>query len=515
MMLWMAGAALAGDGQLVLGWKGGLGALRLEAPAGEHLAPDAPTRVAVTTPAGEYVVDWGDLALGVALPVGGGGVVQGTASYSLCADGGTACRVVEAPFSGLVEGRRGQVRLAWIEVVGGVDTDAQAAAAQGHDLSIDAAFARSAQTGQPVLLDFGAVWCPPCQVMAAEVFDAPEHAAALAPFVFVAIDADHPDSWVVKDRYAVGGYPTVLVAGPDGAEIGRHVGYSTAGEFLGWLSAQRGPGLDARLAERDGLDDAGRGALALALLASDRADDAASLLEGTAGVDATLARFALDPQPGAVAGLIVAAPDRWNQWIWDAFRLPLDASTTAALRSLVASQAAVADVGDAAALAYVAGQLAEDPADARAFAALAGQLVAGQQTGDPTHDRGFWLDQASFLEDAGRTDAGVVVLQQGQRAWPHEFTWPYTIAGQLQRADRPADALPYAQAALALAYGDQVLRAAHRLAQLLEALGRTDEALAVIADALERTDRPQAGTDVRTFRYLTALETLHAELSAP
>jgi hypothetical protein len=67
--------------------------------------------------------------------------------------------------------------------------------------------------------------------------------------------------------------------------------------------------------------------------------------------------------------------------------------------------------------------------------------------------------------------------------------------------------------ALEHAYGDQRLRAAARLAEILHEAGDSDGAVAVIDAELAAFERPAEGTDVRSFRYLTALEELRAALT--
>ena len=42
-------------------------------------------------------------------------------------------------------------------------------------------------------------------------------------------------SWEMKDRYAVGSYPTVIAARPDGTALDRIVGYPGEDAFLSWL----------------------------------------------------------------------------------------------------------------------------------------------------------------------------------------------------------------------------------------------------------------------------------------
>ncbi len=504
--LWLMATAAASDGDLVLAWKKDLATFRVAAPEGEHLAPEAPTWLQAQTSAGLFTIEWADLEVGAALPVGAGGPVEGDVRYSLCTDGGTACRFVEASFTGSVSGRRGEVVLARVEP----PPEPEPVELVSHDA--EAAFARAAAEARPLLIDFGAAWCPPCQVMAAEVFEDPDNAADLDRFVVLMIDADHPASWVHKDRYGVGSYPTVVAASPTGEELGRHVGYSTEQEFLGWLGGLDSEPLEARLAAVEGLDPSGRGVLALALLDADREEDARAAVDGADGLDAQIARFRLEPTAEAVPALVDAAGSRWNDWIWDAYDLELSEETVAALRRMITVEVVGADTGDAAALAWLGGHYAT-AADAPGYYALAAHLVSSELDGDPQHDRGYRLDLASLLEKSGQVDEAVEVLRQGQRAFPHEFTWPHNMAGVLHRAGRHAEALPLAEAATALGYGDQTLRGARRLAQVLAALDRTDEALELLARVLAEAERPEEGTDVRTHRYLAALEALQAELS--
>lgn len=90
---------------------------------------------------------------------------------------------------------------------------------------IDAALSESAQTGRPVLIDFFAQWCPPCDRLRDEFLEDHGQLGLLSKFVLLKVDADHPSSFALKDRYRVGGYPTLLVISEDGTELERFLGY--------------------------------------------------------------------------------------------------------------------------------------------------------------------------------------------------------------------------------------------------------------------------------------------------
>ncbi|PSQ06158.1 thioredoxin domain-containing protein [Halobacteriales archaeon QS_6_71_20] len=77
------------------------------------------------------------------------------------------------------------------------------------------AFAAAERSGTPVLLFLTANWCDDCRRMLAETFGEPQIAANVGDaFVPVTVDVDrHPR---VRERYNMGGFPSVVFATPDG-----------------------------------------------------------------------------------------------------------------------------------------------------------------------------------------------------------------------------------------------------------------------------------------------------------
>jgi thiol-disulfide isomerase/thioredoxin len=106
-----------------------------------------------------------------------------------------------------------------------------AEAAHGHGEGIawfkgdvDAAFAAAKASNKPVLLYWGAEWCPPCKQIKASVFSRPDFIEKSKLFVAVFLDGDLPDAQKWGDVFRVTGYPTVVVLKPDRSEITRIAG---------------------------------------------------------------------------------------------------------------------------------------------------------------------------------------------------------------------------------------------------------------------------------------------------
>ena len=93
--------------------------------------------------------------------------------------------------------------------------------AASTDAEVDAAFARARAERKPVFLYWGATWCPPCNQVKATIFSGAAFIERSRAFVPVYVDGDRPGAQKVGARFAVSGYPTMVLFTPDGRELVR------------------------------------------------------------------------------------------------------------------------------------------------------------------------------------------------------------------------------------------------------------------------------------------------------
>ena len=115
------------------------------------------------------------------------------------------------------------------------------ASAVGWRTDFAAALAESASSGAPLLLDFGAAWCPPCRVMEHEVWPDGEVGAAVeGRFIPVRLDVDDPKAGALAGRYGVEGIPAIFVVDGSGRVLRRAAGFMAKEEVIAFLDGREG-----------------------------------------------------------------------------------------------------------------------------------------------------------------------------------------------------------------------------------------------------------------------------------
>lgn|SRR5262245_44925042 len=115
-------------------------------------------------------------------------------------------------------------------------------------VAIDRAVQESRRTRKPILYEFGADWCGPCQMMAHEVFDDPDLARRISgQFVPVRVldrqrEEGHnpPEVARLQDAYHVYAFPTLVVARPDQSDYRTISGYRGREGTMAWLTQASG-----------------------------------------------------------------------------------------------------------------------------------------------------------------------------------------------------------------------------------------------------------------------------------
>jgi thiol:disulfide interchange protein DsbD len=94
----------------------------------------------------------------------------------------------------------------------------------------------AAASGRPVMIDFAADWCLPCQELEHKTFTDPGVIAAGKGWTFLKADLTRtgsPEVEALRERWKIQGVPTLIFLGPDGKEAGeRVVGFEPPETFV-------------------------------------------------------------------------------------------------------------------------------------------------------------------------------------------------------------------------------------------------------------------------------------------
>ena len=100
------------------------------------------------------------------------------------------------------------------------------------EADIERAFAQAREQHKPLLLYWGAVWCPPCNQLKATLFNRQDFIARSQGVLPLYLDGDAPGAQRLAARFKVRGYPTMVLLGEQGQEITRLPGEVDAPQYL-------------------------------------------------------------------------------------------------------------------------------------------------------------------------------------------------------------------------------------------------------------------------------------------
>jgi|GEM_PF-5592502 len=116
----------------------------------------------------------------------------------------------------------------------------RALAAQGWETSFEQAAQRSVAEGKPILVDFTADWCPPCQYMKYQIFTLDRVMQARADR-FISLRADitsrSSPGMPMAMQYEIQATPTLLILDAQGRELARQVGALDESSLLKWFES--------------------------------------------------------------------------------------------------------------------------------------------------------------------------------------------------------------------------------------------------------------------------------------
>jgi protein disulfide-isomerase len=123
---------------------------------------------------------------------------------------------------------------------------------------VEDAFAEAREQNKPVLLYWGAVWCPPCNRLKAGLFRDPDFIARTRDFIPVYLDGDSKGAQAWGEHFNIQGYPTLIVLRPDRREVTRLFSSGDAAQVEAVLDAVKRGGRDIEPIFKDALTQPGR-----------------------------------------------------------------------------------------------------------------------------------------------------------------------------------------------------------------------------------------------------------------
>jgi thiol-disulfide isomerase/thioredoxin len=110
-------------------------------------------------------------------------------------------------------------------------------------MSLESAVMESRRTGKPILIDFSADWCGPCQRLKHEVFEDSDRARIVQTTVVPVSIVDRrrengenpPEIEALQQKFGVDAFPTLIVFWPETGKGAKAQGYGDADQAVEWI----------------------------------------------------------------------------------------------------------------------------------------------------------------------------------------------------------------------------------------------------------------------------------------
>ncbi len=404
----------------------------------------------------------------------------------------------------------------------------------GFETGIDSVLKAAKKDKRPILISFYGIWCPPCNEMEETVFETTSFHKKAKAFHLLKVDADSPKSWGIKDKYKVGGYPTVIFTNANGEEIYRFVGYRSPAEVsraMDLVLSAKGKDV-SKACDSTSEDDLWRcGLICAERKQHDCATTAFTKLE-TKLKPGSFRYFEARTYFVEHAGnselkrlgyekLLAEAPTypKALQWAMDYLDL-FDTTVTEPapkkelLEKVLAavpqmrSDSRTEELGIPLtdilqAQATILAKLGR-PEESKAVWAESATLL-GKLASEFKSARGYTLERISCLREAGQEEAALKLANEYRTKYPEEFTFHFAAASLLKSVKKYNDAIPIAKRAYEVSYGDNRIRSATLLVDLFATVPDKESARKYFEEVTSYI-KPDASLEVRTHRYLKKLK---------
>ncbi len=398
-----------------------------------------------------------------------------------------------------------------------------------------------------LFIDFYAHWCPSCNMLDETVFEDKNFKENTKDFVKVKMDVDSDISWEWKEKFRVGGYPTLVIANADLEEISRMVGYRPVGPVVAWLASQKTatePALVAEKAIRDfeknpntnEIEQNNTRKLRVGQWYYDRAEyeKAVSFLEALTMPAAIrlkkLAELKLLKSENsnsnnsvkmveAYEKLLSEYPDDVEYTGWVDELTSLDKEKGRKYSALVEKNISLwSESGKLDNEDYNLADLKEEQADMlttlgdtekakEKYANCAAFYEVEAAKSNLKVARGANLERAYCLLNAGESAKAKDLYKQMATAYHGEFAFSYNFARALFELNDLKSAYSNVKLAYANSYGDNFLRAAALKAKIEMKMNKASDAKKTITESIAKMYLP-ASTQLRSHRYYSQLKDL-------